>query len=299
MPPSPAGSPPPGLPDLLRRLATGEVGVEDVLRLMGALGPGSGRGGFSPLGGGHGAVRQLEGATLDLGRESRCGYSEVIFGEGKSAELITEIIRSQLEAGQRSLVTRIDPTAAAQVRRCFELRQTHHNPVAHTLRVGREPIGSPSPLVAERLGQEVHVAVVTAGSTDAAIAEEAIETLRWMEIPYQRFEDIGVAGPQRLLHAVPSLRLAAAVVVVAGMEGALPAAVAGHVAAPVFAVPTSVGYGASLGGMTALLGMLNSCAANVAVVNIDAGFKGGYLAGTVAGQLIRQRAADGVGPPEA
>lgn len=287
------------LPDLLRRLASGEIGVEDVLRLIAAMDAGGGRGGSMPMGGGHGAQVRLDGATVDLGRESRCGYSEVIFGEGKSAELITEIIRSQLEAGQRSLVTRIDPTAATQVRRCFEFRQTHHNPVAHTLRVCGDPIRSPGPLAGGRLGQEVHVAVVTAGSTDAGVAEEAIETLRWMEIPYQRFEDIGVAGPQRLLHAVPSLRLAAAVVVIAGMEGALPAAVAGHVAAPVFAVPTSVGYGASLGGITALLGMLSACAANVAVVNIDAGFKGGYLAGTVAGQLIRPRAADGVGPAEA
>jgi NCAIR mutase (PurE)-related protein len=126
---------------------------------------------------------------------------------------------------------------------------------------------------------------VTAGSTDAPVAEEAIETLNWMGVPLQRFDDIGVAGPQRLAEAVPRLRLASAVVVVAGMEGALPAVVAGHLAVPIFAVPTSVGYGASLGGLTPLMGMLSSCASSVAVVNIDGGFKGGYMTGLVVRQL--------------
>ena len=137
-----------------------------------------------------------------------------------------------------------------------------------------------------------HVAVITAGSTDAPVAEEAIETLKWMQVPVRRFDDIGVAGPQRLAAVVPELRLASAVVVVAGMEGALPAVVAGHLAAPVFAVPTSVGYGASLGGLTPLMGMLSTCAASVAVVNIDGGFKGGYLAGLVVRQLQQNRHTD-------
>ncbi len=104
-------------------------------------------------------------------------------------------------------------------------------------------------------------------------------------MPHQRFDDIGVAGPQRLQAVLPALRLASVVVVVAGMEGALPSVVGGHLSVPVFAVPTSVGYGASLGGLTALLGMLSACVASIAVVNIDAGFKGGYLAGLVASQL--------------
>ncbi|TWU57323.1 nickel pincer cofactor biosynthesis protein LarB [Rubripirellula reticaptiva] len=225
------------------------------------------------------SMTEIDGATVDLGRKARCGFGEVIYGPGKSADLVARLIETQLEAGQDSLVTRIDPqTAVAATHRFTHAR---HNPVARTLRVSSAPIVSglqPSP-------NGLHVAVVTAGSTDAPVAEEAIETIEWMGVPVSRFDDIGVAGPQRLIAAVPKLREASAVVVVAGMEGALPSVVAGHLAVPIFAVPTSVGYGASLGGLTPLLGMLSACAANVAVVNIDAGFKGGYLAGMVVSQL--------------
>ncbi len=289
-------SPSPVLLDLLQRLARGEASVEETLQHLSAAGHLSGSGvdltsvlaeGFA---GGATAQREIPGATIDVGRRERCGFSEVIYGEGKSAELITEIIQAQLDAGQSSLVTRIDPMAATQIRRFLQVQRAYHNPIAHTLRVADGAAVTPEPLAEDQLASTLHVAVVTAGSTDVPIAEEAVETLRWMEIPYQRLDDIGVAGPQRLLHAVPRLRLASAVVVIAGMEGALPAAIAGHIAAPVFAVPTSVGYGANLGGMTPLLGMLNTCAANVAVVNIDAGFKGAYLAGVVASQLRRQLA---------
>ena len=136
------------------------------------------------------------------------------------------------------------------------------------------------------LDQTIHAAVITAGSTDLPVAEEAIETLAWMGIAYQRFDDIGVAGPQATCGQLPQLRAASAVVVV-GMEGALPAVVAGHLAVPIFAVPTSVGYGASLGGLTPLMGMLSTCTANVAAVNIDAGFKGGYMAGIVVNQILQ------------
>lgn len=228
-------------------------------------------------------MRVTPGATVDLGRESRCGFGEVIYGEGKPAELVTRIIRTQLAAGQSALVTRIDAGVAFQVRQSFPY--AHHNPLARTLRVSDQPLGPPhllSPIESERT---LHAAVVTAGSTDRPVAEEALETLAWMGIPAQNFEDIGVAGPQRLVAAIPQLRLASAVIVIAGMEGALPAVVAGHLAAPVFAVPTSVGYGTNLGGLTPLMGMLSSCAANVAVVNIDAGFKGGFMAGLTVRQL--------------
>lgn len=233
------------------------------------------------------ATAGVAGATVDLGRRDRCGFGEVIYGEGKSTELVIRIIRAQLEARQSALVTRIDSGVAFQVRHAFEF--AYHNPLARTLRVS--PIASPTPsiLSGPQAQERIHVAVVTAGSTDAPIAEEAMETLHWMGVPVQRFEDIGVAGPQRLAAALPSLRLASAVVVVAGMEGALPAVVGGHLAVPVFAVPTSVGYGANLGGMTTLLSMLTTCAASVAVVNIDSGFKGGYLAGLVAHQLEQAR----------
>ncbi len=236
-------------------------------------------------------THRIDGATVDLGRVARCGFGEVIYGEGKSAELVTRIIQTQLERGQAAFITRIDSGVAFQVRQSFT--HTQHNPVARTLRVSTRELGAAKPLASDQLDQTFHAAVITAGSTDLAVAEEAIETLAWMGIDFQRFDDIGVAGPQRLAAAVPNLKSASAVVVVAGMEGALPAVVAGHLAVPVFAVPTSVGYGASLGGLTPLMGMLSTCTANVAAVNIDAGFKGGYMAGIVVHQLVKnlQRAA--------
>jgi pyridinium-3,5-biscarboxylic acid mononucleotide synthase len=230
-------------------------------------------------------IGHVDGAAVDLGRLSRCGFGEVIYGEGKSADLITRIITVQGEAGQSSLVTRIDSGVAFQVRQACP--HAVHNPLARTLRV-RPSTSNASYETQPCESDRFHVAVISAGSTDAPVAEEAIETLNWMGVPTQKYVDIGVAGPQRLLAVVPQLRQAAAVVVVAGMEGALPAVVAGHLAVPIFAVPTSVGYGASFGGLTPLMGMLSSCAANVAVVNIDGGFKGGYMAGVVVRQLQTQ-----------
>lgn len=231
-------------------------------------------------------ISKLTGATVDLGRGARCGFGEVIYGEGKSAELVAEIVQAQLDIGQSALVTRIGGGAAFQVRQGFSF--AYHNPLSSTLRVSPTEMPTAGPLTPEAAKSTLHAAVVTAGSTDAKIAEEAIETLIWMGVPFQRFDDIGVAGPQRLVDALPRLRLASAVVVIAGMEGALPAVVAGHLPTPVFAVPTSVGYGASLGGLTPLMGMLSSCAPSVAVVNIDGGFKGGYMAGIVVRQLQQQ-----------
>ena len=274
-------SPSPALLELMSKVIDGDASYDDLLSQLEAsqqpisdLGPDQ-----VPID----MVGQLSGATVDLGRESRCGFGEVIYGEGKSAELVAQIIHTQLEIGQSALVTRIDSGVAFQVRQSFSF--AYHNPSAGTLRVTPREVSPAQPLSAEEAKTTFHAAVVTAGSTDAKIAEEAIETLIWMGVPYQRFDDIGVAGPQRLANALPRLRLASAVVVVAGMEGALPAVVAGHLPAPVFAVPTSVGYGASLGGLTPLMGMLSSCAASVAVVNIDGGFKGGYMAGIVVRQL--------------
>jgi NCAIR mutase (PurE)-related protein len=131
--------------------------------------------------------------------------------------------------------------------------------------------------------------VVTAGTSDLPVAEEARETALWTGAEVWLVLDVGVAGPHRLAANLQYLQTVDAVVVVAGMEGALPSVVGGHVACPVIAVPTSVGYGASFGGLAALLGMLNSCAANVTVVNIDAGFKGGYVAGLIARNAARDR----------
>lgn len=219
----------------------------------------------------------IPGATVDLGRQQRCGFAEVIYGEGKSAELITAIATKLLQREKEVLVTRCAAEAAEQLRGKFSGFRYHSD--ARTVRLSLSTIPDDPP---DAVGK---VAVVGAGSTDRPVVYEAVETLRWMRLDVTIHEDLGVAGPQRLLAAVPSLRMADVVVVVAGMEGALPSVVAGHVAAPVIAVPTSVGYGASMQGLTAMLGMLVSCAANVAVVNIDAGFKGGYLAGLIAKRI--------------
>ena len=129
--------------------------------------------------------------------------------------------------------------------------------------------------------------VITAGSSDRYVAEEAMETLRWMRIDCELIQDAGVAGPHRLLRHLPKLQQAAAIVCVAGMEAALPSVVGGYVPCPVIGVPTSVGYGASLNGITAMLAMLTCCASNVVCVNIDAGFKGGYVAGLIASRASR------------
>jgi NCAIR mutase (PurE)-related protein len=136
------------------------------------------------------------------------------------------------------------------------------------------------------------VAVITAGTSDRPVAEEAIETLGWMGCETDLIVDVGVAGPHRLQEQRERFAHADAIVVVAGMEGALPSVVGGCVSCPVIAVPTSVGYGASFNGIAALLGMLNSCAANVTVVNIDAGFKGGYIAGLIARQSMRRASSE-------
>jgi NCAIR mutase (PurE)-related protein len=216
-----------------------------------------------------------DSARVDLDRQRRCGFPEVVYCEGKTVAAVEQIFAALVSAGQDAFGTRVSVEQAVAVQRAFP--HARHNTVARTIRVPlsheRAPVGK--------------VAVVTAGTSDRPVAEETLETLRWMGCAVERIEDVGVAGPQRLLAVVPQLQDCEAVVVVAGMEGALPSVVGGHVSCPVIAVPTSVGYGASFGGLAALLGMLNSCAANVTVVNIDAGFKAGYVAGLIA----RQKAA--------
>ncbi len=271
--------PSPALLELMSKVVDGDASFAELIDQMRADNPD-----LMPKAGME--MQRIAGATLDLGRRSRCGFGEVIYGEGKSFELISDIIQAQLDNGQSALVTRIESGTAFQVRQGFSCSQ--HNPVAHTLRVAATSILPAEALPADETPITRHAAVVSAGSTDSRVAEEAIETLAWMGVPFQRFDDIGVAGPQRLASVLPELKTAAAVVVVAGMEGALPSVIAGHLNCPVFAVPTSVGYGAALAGLTPLLAMLTSCTANVAVVNIDAGFKGGYMAGLVVDQLNRQ-----------
>ena len=277
--------PSPALMELMSKVMDGDASFEQLVDQMRADQPNFMSGNRNETNGGR--IQRIDGATVDLGREQRCGFGEVIYGEGKSSELIVKIIQAQLDAGQQALVTRIESGVAFQVRQSFT--NAIHNPVAHTLRVASQKISVAEPLANDKLKSITHAAVVTAGSTDACVAEEAIETLAWMGVPFQRFDDIGVAGPQRLQAAIPRLCCASAVVVVAGMEGALPSVVGGHLNCPVFAVPTSVGYGTALNGLTPLMGMLTSCTANVAVVNIDAGFKGGFMAGLVVDQLTRRK----------
>jgi hypothetical protein len=231
-------------------------------------------------------MQTIAGACVDTGRAARCGYGEVVYGEGKSAPLIASIARSLLATQPEALVTRIDPASAEQVAAHFPHHQ--HCAASRTLRLADHP------LVEWRNRERPSVTVVSAGSTDRGVALEACQTLAWMGVRHHFLEDLGVAGPQRLLAVVPELRRSRVIIVAAGMEGALPSVVAGHVDCPVIGLPTSVGYGAALGGMTAMLGMLTSCAAGVAVVNIDGGFKAGYLAGLIAGS---DRERGGSAPP--
>ncbi len=205
---------------------------------------------------------------VDVQRQDRCGYPEVIYAPGKTDEALQAAFQTLLEAGQNCLATRCSPEQGIFLKRAFP--ESSYDEQARTVRINKND---------ESNGR---VVVVTAGTSDQPVALEALETLRWMNVEADLLMDVGVAGPQRFLDVKHELDNCDAVIVVAGMEGALPSVVGGWVSCPVIAVPTSVGYGAAFGGVAALLGMLNSCAANVAVVNIDAGFKAGYLAGMIA-----------------
>ncbi len=215
-------------------------------------------------------VATAPGAQVDLDRSGRCGYPEVVFAQGKTPEQVVQIVQKLLDHAGTALVTRADASTAALLQKHFSQGEFH--PLARTFRLGCCRCDSPP-------GQ---VAVVAAGTSDLPVAHEAEQTARWMGAEVTLIADVGVAGPHRIWTCLPQLQQAQAVVVTAGMEGALPSVVGGYVAVPVVAVPTSVGYGASFGGVAALLAMLNSCAANVCVVNIDAGFKAGYLAAMIA-----------------
>ncbi len=215
-----------------------------------------------------------ENTHIDLNRPERCGFPEVVYCEGKSPQTIIDIFQLQHQHGQDCFGTRISLEQSEVL--LAALPEVKHHLVARTIRwKQKKSTGNPQ-------GLRSKVAVISAGTTDLPVAAEAVETLKWMGCDVELIADVGVAGPHRLLEYQDQFKGAAAIVVVAGMEGALPSVVGGHVDCPVIAVPTSVGYGAAFGGIAALLGMLNSCASNVTVVNIDAGFKGGYVAGLIA-----------------
>lgn len=206
-------------------------------------------------------------AKIDNHRELRQGYPEVILCEGKTVEQVTSIIRFMLtEKENNILATRASEAIFQAVEGLHD--GLRYNPFGRTITLMRKP-------VPESKGS---VAIVTAGTSDMAVAEEAAETARVFGNPVERMMDVGVAGVHRLLGHLDRLRAARVIIVVAGMEGALPSVVAGLVDKPVIGVPTSVGYGASFGGLAALLGMLNSCAGGVGVVNIDNGYGAACLA---------------------
>jgi NCAIR mutase (PurE)-related protein len=214
-------------------------------------------------------VQDLGHTQLDTHREVRCGDAEVVYGAGKTPEQLVEIARALLENHGRLLVTRVSSEGAARL--CAEIPRANHRPLSRTVTV--EPLdGTPATGL---------VIVVSAGTSDRGVAEEAAVTARLHGARVEELHDVGVAGIHRLLAHTERLQTARALIVVAGMEGALPSVVGGLVDRPVIAVPTSVGYGASFGGVAALLAMLNSCASGVSVVNIDNGFGAGYMAALI------------------
>jgi hypothetical protein len=208
-------------------------------------------------------------ARVDMHREVRQGFPEVILGSGKPPDRIAAIAGRIVARGQPLLVTRATPDAYAAVRTIAPAAEYHADARAITLKQGSIPQGRGT------------VLIVCAGTSDLPVAEEAVVTADVMGNAIDRLYDVGVAGIHRLLHERPRLEAARVVIVVAGMEGALPSVVAGLIHAPVIAVPTSVGYGASFGGIAALLGMLNSCANGIAVVNIDNGFGAACMASAI------------------
>lgn len=213
---------------------------------------------------------ELEFATLDTHRSLRQGFPEVIYGEGKSAAQITEIAKRMRQRKENVLITRVDAKKAGAVKRAFP--GAVYNKVARTLFIKSHVI--------KKTGKGT-VLVICAGTSDVPVAEEAAVTAECMGNDVKRLYDVGVAGIHRLFHRKDDIFSANVLIVVAGMEGALPSVVSGLVARPVIAVPTSVGYGANLGGLTTLMAMLNSCAAGISVVNIDNGFGAAYVASLI------------------
>ena len=212
----------------------------------------------------------IEGfAHLDHHRELRCGFPEVVFGQGKSPEQLIGIINRLAQINDKVLVTRLSQDIYDRIRSEIPIARYHPIPRILIIDKSMKQPGSPG------------ILVITAGTIDISVAEEAAMTAELMGNSVERLFDVGVAGIHRLLSQVERIQKAQVIIVVAGMDGALPSVVGGLVSVPVIAVPTSAGYGASFHGLAALLTMLNSCANGVAVVNIDNGFGAGYLASLI------------------
>jgi len=221
--------------------------------------------------------RNLGFARIDNHRALRQGLPEVIYGEGKTPSQITEIFQSLIEKNASALATRITPEIAEEVQNMIP--EIHYDPVSRLLRY-------PSQLPhSSAIAADHYAVVVSAGTSDMPVAEEAAEVLSFYGAPVKRVYDVGVAGIHRLLDHKDTLSNAKVVISVAGMEGALTSVVGGLVSCPVIGVPTSVGYGASFEGLAALLAMMNSCASGVAIVNIDNGFGAAVMAFKILRQI--------------
>jgi NCAIR mutase (PurE)-related protein len=238
------------LEDLLKRVRLGKTSVDKAMAQLKSL-----------------PFEDLGYARIDHHRSLRKGFPEVIWGEGKSPNQILSIMKEMKRKGQNVLITRLDEKKAKGIQKVFPKCRYYARSKVLTYLI--------HPVKSEGKGT---VLVITAGTTDIPVAEEAVITAQFMGNHVETLYDVGVAGIHRLLSERERLEGARVLVVVAGMEGALPSVVGGLVDRPVIAVPTSVGYGTSFGGITALLAMLNSCASGVAVVNIDNGFGAGYMA---------------------
>ncbi len=238
--------------DLLEEFRAGRVGHDQVLRFFQAA-----------------PIADLGFAQVDTHRALRKGFPEVIFGAGKTAAEIVAIARQILARETCALITRVNLDHARALRKAF--RRAVYHPRARCVTIEKKPLP-------KRPGA---VAVLCAGTSDLPVAEEAAITADIMGNTVERLYDVGVAGLHRLLGKLERIQSANVVITVAGMEGALPSVVAGLISKPVIAVPTSIGYGASFGGIAALLSMLNSCGSGVTVVNIDNGFGAGYAASQI------------------
>jgi NCAIR mutase (PurE)-related protein len=241
------------LKDLLERLGKGEKTVEEVIERLKTL-----------------PFEDLGFACVDHHRSLRRGVSEVIFGEGKEVSDILSIVESLLDHEERVLITRLSPDKAEAILKRFPEGTYHQR--SRLLTLIKRPI---------EINGKGTIIVMCAGTSDIPVAEEAALTAEFMGNEVDTIYDVGVSGIHRILAHRERIMKASVIVVAAGMEGALPSVVGGLVDKPVIAVPTSIGYGASFGGIAALLGMLNSCSSGVTVVNIDNGFGAGYAASVI------------------
>jgi len=241
------------LKKLLENIKDGKIGLPKALERLKTL-----------------PFEELEFATVDTHRSLRHGFPEVIFGEGKTARQIIEIAAVMTKRKENVLITRLTREKASAIKRVFS--RAEHNLTARTLFIKTHPV---------KTSGRGTILIVSAGTSDSPVAEEAAVTAESMGNKVTRLYDVGVAGIHRLLHKKELLFSAKVIIAVAGMEGALPSVIGGLAGKPVIAVPTSVGYGANLGGLTTLLAMLNSCASGVTVVNIDNGFGAGYAASLI------------------